>query len=353
MKIRSNIKEKNKFGFTLIELLAVIVILAIIALIATPVMLDIIEDAKKSSLLRSAKFYEDAVIYSVAELEDLFEVSYQITEKGDLCKTDLPCKKEDTIKVRADGKKPTGGKVTIENGEIIDISLKYGDKKISKSMEGEFIYSYCTYVSGEKYAIGSKYECEVKPGKTFNFFILSHEEDGTTNLIMDRNICSDGEPTGDGRKCHTPYYTSSLNTKGPMEAIKYLNSATKSWENIENLNISYDDEFNQFKDFKITGKARLPYYKEIPNYYSNPKVYGFLYDYLCDCKLDNKYTPCEETLQVNTIDGITGYWTMASAEHDEKPTQYGYAVFANGRAGRYSVSNKGDNGVRPVINVKL
>ena len=33
-------------GFTLIELLAVIVILAIIALIATPIIINIIEDSK-------------------------------------------------------------------------------------------------------------------------------------------------------------------------------------------------------------------------------------------------------------------------------------------------------------------
>lgn len=45
---------KNK-GFTLIELLAVIVILAIIALIATPIILGIINDARKGSAEESAK----------------------------------------------------------------------------------------------------------------------------------------------------------------------------------------------------------------------------------------------------------------------------------------------------------
>ena len=45
-------KEK---GFTLIELLAVIVILAIMALIATPIVLGIIDDTKKSAELRSAE----------------------------------------------------------------------------------------------------------------------------------------------------------------------------------------------------------------------------------------------------------------------------------------------------------
>ena len=38
-----------KKGFTLIELLAVIIILAIVALIATPIVLDVVDDAKKSA----------------------------------------------------------------------------------------------------------------------------------------------------------------------------------------------------------------------------------------------------------------------------------------------------------------
>ena len=45
---------RNK-GFTLIELLAVIVILAIIALIATPIILGIINDSRKSASEESAK----------------------------------------------------------------------------------------------------------------------------------------------------------------------------------------------------------------------------------------------------------------------------------------------------------
>lgn len=51
---------KNK-GFTLIELLAVIVILAIIALIATPVILGIIEDSQKSANERSAEMMKSGV----------------------------------------------------------------------------------------------------------------------------------------------------------------------------------------------------------------------------------------------------------------------------------------------------
>jgi len=51
----------NKKGFTLIELLAVIVILAIIALIATPIILGIIRDSQENSALRSVEGYGSAV----------------------------------------------------------------------------------------------------------------------------------------------------------------------------------------------------------------------------------------------------------------------------------------------------
>jgi type IV pilus assembly protein PilA len=48
---------KNKKGFTLIELLAVMVILAILAVITTPLVLGYIEDTKKETAMVSAKEY--------------------------------------------------------------------------------------------------------------------------------------------------------------------------------------------------------------------------------------------------------------------------------------------------------
>ena len=52
-------------GFTLIELLAVIVILAIIALIATPIILGIINDARTQARKRSAELAYTGVEYAI------------------------------------------------------------------------------------------------------------------------------------------------------------------------------------------------------------------------------------------------------------------------------------------------
>ena len=53
--------KKKKIGFTLIELLAVIIVLAIIALIATPIIFNVIENAKLKSLENSCYGVIDAV----------------------------------------------------------------------------------------------------------------------------------------------------------------------------------------------------------------------------------------------------------------------------------------------------
>ena len=59
----------NKKGFTLIELLAVIVILAIIALITTPIVLNLINQSKEAANKRSVEAYAKAVEYGVAQYE--------------------------------------------------------------------------------------------------------------------------------------------------------------------------------------------------------------------------------------------------------------------------------------------
>ena len=59
-----------KKGFTLIELLAVIIILAIVALIATPIILDVVEDARKSAAKSEASMILSG-IQSYCATEDM------------------------------------------------------------------------------------------------------------------------------------------------------------------------------------------------------------------------------------------------------------------------------------------
>lgn len=60
-------RKKNK-GFTLIELLAVIIVLAVIALIATPIIMNVINDAKSGAAQDSAYDYMKATEMSIANI---------------------------------------------------------------------------------------------------------------------------------------------------------------------------------------------------------------------------------------------------------------------------------------------
>ena len=74
-----------KKGFTLVELLAVIVILALIALIATPIILNIIKESKEESNQRSVDMYAKALKSSIAKYQldgKKIKVSELYTENG-------------------------------------------------------------------------------------------------------------------------------------------------------------------------------------------------------------------------------------------------------------------------------
>ena len=130
-------------GFTLIELLAVIVVLAIIALIATPIVMNTIKNAKKGAAERTADNYIKQVETAVAESRiDGTKISngtYNIQPDGNLCPAS-GCGENDKDKITIDmsGTKPSGGTVKISNGGVSnegttmtvgDYNVAYNDNK--------------------------------------------------------------------------------------------------------------------------------------------------------------------------------------------------------------------------------
>ena len=116
-------------GFTLIELLAVIVVLAIIALIATPIVMNTIKSAKKGAAERSADSYISAVETTVATAKldgkDIPDGTYQIDGEGNLTGTGLP---DGRLTIDMKGNKPKSGTITIKNGQVAnDSEMTIGD----------------------------------------------------------------------------------------------------------------------------------------------------------------------------------------------------------------------------------
>ena len=130
-------------GFTLIELLAVIVVLAIIALIATPIVMNAIKKSKKGGAERSAEGYIRAVETTVAtdrlNGNILENGEYEITSDGNLCKDkSASCSDDQKIKIEMNGTKPTSGKVKITNGNAeISTKLTFGDYDVKYNTESK------------------------------------------------------------------------------------------------------------------------------------------------------------------------------------------------------------------------
>ncbi len=128
---------KNKKGFTLIELLAVIVVLAIIALIATPIVMNTIKNAKKGAAERTADNYIKQVETTIAEkkLENnpLADGPYTIDSNGNLTGNGLT----ESVTIDMSGNKPTSGTVTISNGEVLQIgtTMTVGDYDVKYNQE--------------------------------------------------------------------------------------------------------------------------------------------------------------------------------------------------------------------------
>ncbi len=114
----------KKKGFTLIELLAVIVILVILALIAIPIILNIIEKARKNSYkISSGNIVKTAELYYNEK-----RIDNTLSIDGNLF---------DIIKMRINGTKPRSGEVFISNSGKVAVALKYGDFCYSKSFQEE------------------------------------------------------------------------------------------------------------------------------------------------------------------------------------------------------------------------
>mgnify|MGYP004563101783 FL=1 len=196
----------KKRGFTLIELLAVIVVLAIIALIATPIVMNTIKNAKKGAAERSADSYLKQLELTIAEtrLENkpVSDGTYSINAEGNLEGNGLIT----PLVVEMNGNKPTGGTVVITNGEVSpsetnmiigEYNLRYNET--SKSYTAEVAVKLCKKASSVNLSdlkLGDEFTCDLgdeESTKNLVFYVL--EKNGSqVSLIMNKVFTT---PAGD------------------------------------------------------------------------------------------------------------------------------------------------------------
>ena len=305
-----------KKGFTLIELLAVIVILAIIALIATPIILDIINDAREESNERSVELYGTAIKNAIANSE----LNGTQIASGDLSSTFLSTVQYDgsrvsctTNKLYSDGNIYLAGCTVNDKG-----NYTYGTEQVVEPNITVTASTASTKTTGNvpagEYAAGDEYIINIG-GADRIFFVLGENASDSSkiDLIMNQNIGDTVAWCSDETQCMTNGDWD--NTKGPITANAYLASQTTSWE----------------------VAPTLPTKEQIEGAYTGTMPI-WLYDYLDD--YDYVYIP-------HSVSGVDGYWTSFP---DSVISSDAWIVRYRGIMSDYVLS---DNlyGVRPVITI--
>ena len=380
---------KKKKGFTLIELLAVIVVLAIIAVITTPIVMNTINSAKKGAAERSADNYIDAVETTVAtkRLDETFlEGEYLIQIDGNLCPTS-GCGENDKDEVIVDvnGNKPTSGIIVIKDGQVTtDSKMTIGEYSVSydetlkrytaaepkKYNNGEIVYFNVT--TGTKCILSDYTETQSNTGTNsgcMKFYAFNDDGGDTVNLLLDHNTTAMVE-----------WNSSGSNANGPKEVLDQLKTDTSSWRGtitqknytVEQSgptgNVDYTIDYSGYKARLITageiaqivGNTTWNEKTATNWYYLDSKTsdvistckegntsrckYGWLYD--------RTHTSCTTYGCLNNADTKmtgTGYWTATS-----RAGLYDIAWYLTyvGRVFDYRTVDSGNfYGVRPVIEV--
>ena len=191
-------KNKKKKGFTLIELLAVIIVLSIIALITTPIIFNVIENAKIKSIEKSCYGVIDAVRTKYAEgLLNLNKIT-----TGDV--------NELTVA----GEKPIAGTWTIYNSkDSVEKGIKIEGVKFASMKD-----YVCTNVNSDG-TINSNVTC-TKENDVSSEPILKEKLLGTN----DSNVVT----SGDGLYSKTTSTGTTYYFKGAVEN-NYVKFADKVW----------------------------------------------------------------------------------------------------------------------------
>ena len=246
-------KLKNKKGFTLIELLAVIVVLAIIALIATPIVMNTIKKSQKGVAERSADNYREAVETIVATERlngNILEGTYIINDKGNLEGNGL----KEPLTIEMNGNKPTGGTIIIKNGQVTTEStmtvgsyeVKYNQEKnkYEASNKGNTSVTYkngqevyFNVDNGTKCASSDYMEANSNTGynginpsseqtSCLKFYAFNDDGGNTVNLILDHNTTASVA----WNDTYTDDDDNIINAKGPKEVLEQLKSDTDEWK---------------------------------------------------------------------------------------------------------------------------
>ena len=341
----------KKKGFTLVELLAVIVILAIIALIATPIILNVINDAKKEAAKDSAYGYieaiENAIIMNDFEEDDNFlspdasgcyelkELDQKLNIKGTKSKIDdnaKVCLKDGTV-------------TNLTGVEIDGFTFTYDGKELTQTKNGttEDVKKYKVYTNGTEIyynpETGKKCTTAVStPGTNSGcmkwYAFNDDDKSSTVNVILDHNTTA------------KVAWNSTGSNSEMKEVADTLETDTSKWKSDLNPRLIEANEIakiTKYSTFDASKTGQDWFYFDSNNQTrtassTNKSKYAWLFDYTDGC------TSCG----CNKADSSTdGYWTSTrKIDNSDKA----WNVTDSGSLNFYYVTYPG-LGIRPVITI--
>ena len=247
--------KKIKNAFTLIELLAVIIILAIIALIATPIILDVVEDARISAGKSEAQMILGGINNYCATEDVKYQLDNSYTK---ICTTDMDINDVPTM-------------VNLGNATINKI--KYNGTKLTELEITSNNHKF-TLCSNGQFAMDDE-ECEggvAQTGNLISTLLGQYQEGNTTGLVKDASNPNLYYYTGTNEEVANNFLwygghqwrvlefdksanTLTLITQQPLTAIEPVSAV---WENEDAYNNSYintwlNDYFWNSLDSSIQG----------------------------------------------------------------------------------------------------
>ena len=374
--------NKNK-GFTLIELLAVIVLLAILMVIAVPKILNVIENSRKSAAESSIKLVKDAIKTQVTS-GSIMGTNFNSDESGCYTFNFDDQTSGNAKELQLKNKENITGTIKYCNGNFTNNTLVFDGQDMKtivckrattlhteecKQKDGTYNCSgagltgktiiYGSLGTKGELKSGDAFDCDVNGDGEYNpdterFYYVTDMDDNTAVLIYYNNV-SKGKPSNSTTYA---YDASGENWHGPRTAIEELPS-TSEWRNVSLKNTfrsisaisSNGEETNKTEggtlpdSFSYAGKAaRLLTIQEVRKATGISNIPTWQ-----DGELDNFNYLLENTKYSNASIGNYGYWL-------ENPlsgySDYAWYVSGNSRhVSSSTVSNAGDLGVRPAIEV--
>ena len=224
-----------KKGFTLIELLAVIIILAIIALIATPIILNVVEDARISAGKSEAQMiYSGINNYCASSM-----MEEQLNGKVDICADGVTTEE---VSQMVNLGNAIVNKVTYSNGKVTELEVESNNHTFKLCGDGSFVmddescHFVCTSENSLICQLMNQYKGEAESG-------LIQDEENTniyyykgTNEEVSNNYLWYGGHHWRVIEIDTDANTLLLISQQPLTAIQ---TASAVWETKEAYEASY------------------------------------------------------------------------------------------------------------------